>query len=272
MISYPVPVGELVVRVIEGGRGDDHVVFVHGIGARADRWERNIDALATAGFHTWALDLPGHGFSSKVGVGDMSVPTMAAFVREFLGVVGVERVRLVGASYGGHVCAHLAVGSPDLVDQLILVNSMGLAPLGDDVRQAIARSIVRTDLDSIRQSFTTVLFEDPKLVTDEWVREESMVNRSTGAAESLAAAAHYIEHDIDRDVVGEALAALHPALRVHLIWGEGDPVLGGDFLERSRASVPTAGFDLMPSTRHAPYLEHDERFNALVVRALARSQ
>ena len=36
----------------------DRILLVHGLSSRADRWVRNIDALAEAGFRVIAADLP----------------------------------------------------------------------------------------------------------------------------------------------------------------------------------------------------------------------
>ncbi|MYI14983.1 MAG: alpha/beta fold hydrolase [Acidimicrobiaceae bacterium] len=65
MIQYPVEAGGVLTRVLAAGDGDDHLVLVHGVGARADRWRRNVDPLAEAGWHVHALDLPGLGLSDK---------------------------------------------------------------------------------------------------------------------------------------------------------------------------------------------------------------
>ena len=65
MISYPFGVGRTLTRVIEAGTGAANVVLVHGLGARADRWVGVLAVLAKAGYHGYALDLPGHGFADK---------------------------------------------------------------------------------------------------------------------------------------------------------------------------------------------------------------
>ena len=73
--------GPVTTRVLEAGQGDRVIVFVHGTGGRADRWSRNLDAFADAGFHAYAFDLPGHGFASKGADVACSVPAY----REVLG-------------------------------------------------------------------------------------------------------------------------------------------------------------------------------------------
>ena len=43
------------------------VVLFHGTAAWSELWRRTIDALASAGYHVIALDLPPFGFSDRPG-------------------------------------------------------------------------------------------------------------------------------------------------------------------------------------------------------------
>jgi pimeloyl-ACP methyl ester carboxylesterase len=74
MISYPFQVSGVAIRVLESGAAGTPIVFVHGTGGRADRWVRNLDVLAAAGYHAYAFDLPGHGFAAKGAGVECSVP------------------------------------------------------------------------------------------------------------------------------------------------------------------------------------------------------
>jgi pimeloyl-ACP methyl ester carboxylesterase len=63
-IAYPLEVGGAVTRIIEAGQGPV-ILFIHGLGARADRWTAMVEMLADAGYRAITFDLPGHGFASK---------------------------------------------------------------------------------------------------------------------------------------------------------------------------------------------------------------
>src|SRR5258707_12486552 len=108
MISYPLRVGSIDTRVIEARASDfsgEPIVLVHGTGGRADRWLRNVDALAAAGHHVYAFDLPGHGFASKGAGLDCSVPGYRKFLGGFLDAMKIDKATIVGKSLGGHVGA-----------------------------------------------------------------------------------------------------------------------------------------------------------------------
>ena len=130
-------VGPMMTRVLEAGQGDRVIVFVHGTGGRADRWSRNLDAFAKAGFHAYAFDLPGHGYASKGAGVDCSVPAYRHVLGAFMDAVGIRKAVIVGTSLGGHVVASYACENPSRIDAVVLVGSMGLVPIGDEARGRI---------------------------------------------------------------------------------------------------------------------------------------
>src|SRR6185503_9046586 len=105
MIQYPLAAAGTMTRVLEAGAGDDVVLFVHGLGARADRWRGTIERVAAAGFRCIAFDLPGHGFAGKGGDFPYGVPAFGRFLSAVLDALGLDRVFIVGTSLGGHVGA-----------------------------------------------------------------------------------------------------------------------------------------------------------------------
>src|SRR6185436_15596878 len=72
-----------------------------------------------------APDLLGHGQSAKPR-GDYSLGAHANGLRDLLGVLGHERVTVVGHSLGGGIAMQLAYQFPELCERLVLVSSGGL--------------------------------------------------------------------------------------------------------------------------------------------------
>jgi pimeloyl-ACP methyl ester carboxylesterase len=265
VISYPYGVGDVVIRVIEAGSGDHCALLLHGVGARADRWRANIGALAGAGLHVYAIDLPGHGFSAKGGDFDYSVNGYASLALRFLDSVGATRCVLVGTSLGGHVQAAVTCRDPARVTALILVGTLGITALGEQGRQAVANSLLDTAAPGIRAKLTRVI-HDPALVTEDWIREESMINSSPGASTAFKALADYFRSHIDDDIVGEDLARLSEPPPTLLVWGADDlivpPAIGQDSRRVLGNGVPLV---MIPAAGHAPYLERPELFNDAVL-------
>src|SRR5689334_25056048 len=132
MISYPLAVGSSITRVIESGTTGPVVILLHGLTSRADRWRHNIDALAGAGYHVYAPDLPGHGFASKTAEFDHSIPGYRDFLLTLLDRIGADRATLVGTSLGGHVVAAAAIAQPSRVERLVVIGSLGLQPVTEE--------------------------------------------------------------------------------------------------------------------------------------------
>ena len=74
------------------------VVLIHGTAAWSELWRATIDALAAAGFHVIALDLPPFGFSDRPG--DYTRERQAARIDGVLDQLGVAPAIIVGHSFG----------------------------------------------------------------------------------------------------------------------------------------------------------------------------
>jgi pimeloyl-ACP methyl ester carboxylesterase len=262
MISYPLAVGTQQTRVLEAGAGNRHVVLVHGTGGRADRWIRNVDALAAAGYHAWAMDLPGHGFASKGPGVACSVPAYREFLGGFLDAAGIDRACIVGTSLGGHVVASYALQNAQRVRGVALVGSMGLVPIGDEARGRIQVAANNQTKEGVATKMQRVIF-DPALVTPEMLEEEWRINNSAGAKESFAALGSYIAADLDKEVVGEALAkADFPVL---LVWGEQDKTVAPAVGQAVHQLVPHSKLVLLADAAHTAYYERADDFNRVLV-------
>lgn len=272
MIAYPLAVGGWRTRVLEAGAGGRALVFIHGLGARADRWRANLEPLARSGYHCYALDLPGHGFADKGTGFAYGVPGFAAFVRELMGALGLGEAALVGTSLGGHIAAWLAAERSAGIRGLVLVGATGLAPLGEAEGQAIAKNVRDTSREGTERKLRFVL-GDPRLVTAEWVEEEWRINTSAGAAEAFERLARYFVEPggIVSHGVGDRLAELTGRIPTLLVWGKADQVVPLGVGERAVARLPGARLITIGETGHLPYLERADEFNRIVLEFLGQA-
>jgi pimeloyl-ACP methyl ester carboxylesterase len=110
------------VRVL--GAGSTALLLVHGIGSDGSTWDRVAPRLAEN--HTVIVpDLLGHGRSAKPRA-DYSIGGYANGMRDLLGILGIERVTVVGHSFGGGVAMQFAYQFPERTDRLVLVGCGGL--------------------------------------------------------------------------------------------------------------------------------------------------
>ena len=119
------------VRVVEGGDpAGEPVVFLHGWGCSAYFWRKLLPPVAATGRRVIAIDLRGHGGSSRpTHAGAYGAEAMLAFVTAALAAAGVGRAHLVAHSLGGGVAIDLAATRPGALATLTLLAPVGLAPV-----------------------------------------------------------------------------------------------------------------------------------------------
>ena len=121
------------VFVQELGPADAPVVlFVHGMGAWSELWRETLAATAAAGFRAVALDLPPFGFSERPTIGAYGRQPQARRILGVIDALGVERVTLVGHSFGGGPTMEAVLLAPQRVRALVLAD----AAIGLDVASA----------------------------------------------------------------------------------------------------------------------------------------
>ena len=118
--------GRRVRHVILRGSGDA-VILVHGICGNLGVWAMNHAALAAGGRTVAAVDLPGHGESSKQ-VASGALEEMSSAVLDYMDAIGVEHAHLVGHSMGGTVCLDVVRREPTRVRSLALLGPSGIGP------------------------------------------------------------------------------------------------------------------------------------------------
>lgn len=265
MITYPLALGDRYTRVLEHGTGPVTIVLVHGLGARADRWRRNIGPLAEAGYRCVAFDLPGHGFASKDGDFDFTALNCARFVTDLVTELDIGRAVLVGTSMGGYIAAHMACTGLARLEAIALVGTIGIVPMGLDARQTLGARFGGVTRDGIERKLRNVMFDDATEVTPEFVDEEWRVNNGPGAHAAFARISRYIAEEIDDDVVGERLAALPDRPPIAVIWGRDDRAIPLSVGHACRDLLRPELFAEIPDAAHAPYFERPDAFNALLL-------
>ena len=128
------------LRCLEMGTGGTPVLLLHGFGGDLNTWMFNQPALCSDR-RTLALELPGHGLSSKdVGGGD--VVFFTEVIEAALTALEVERVHVVGHSMGGALALALAARQPERIATLSLLAPAGSGS-GDQRRHSSMRSCAR---------------------------------------------------------------------------------------------------------------------------------
>lgn len=107
------------------------VVCLHGWGCSAYSFHRVLRPIADLGTRAIAVDLRGHGWSSKpLDVRAYTPAALAAWLVAVLDALAIPRAVVVGHSLGGSLAIEAAVAAPARVAALVLVAPLGLSAVG----------------------------------------------------------------------------------------------------------------------------------------------
>ncbi|MGC1851513.1 MAG: alpha/beta fold hydrolase [Solirubrobacterales bacterium] len=256
------PGGE--VQVVERGppRGSP-IVLVHCFTCSIDWWDGMIPLLARE-HRVIALDLLGHGGSEKPTSG-YSMPDQGALVAQALGRLGVRDAEVVGHSLGGPVSVALSEESPQLVDRLVIIDSIPDTSYGDvgfigelPFRPVIGQTLWRVKPDFSIEDGLEIAFAPGFPVPDAFVEDVKRMTYSSYKG----------SHDAFEEYTGEKPIPQRAA-------ATGKPVLAIMGAEEQIADDPVAALaayraaglktKLIQGAGHSPNVEVPARVAALVL-------
>ena len=247
------PVGS--IRYAKRGEGGDVVVLVHGFGGDLDNWLFNIDALA-AKTTVYALDLPGHGQSTKA-IPENGLFGLAKGLLGFMDALDIKRAHLVGHSMGGAVSMLAALEAPQRVQSLTLIDSAGLgSEINADYLTGFVSASSRRELKPVVEQ----LFADPKLVSRQLLEDLLRYKRLDGVEAALSTICSQFQAD------GKQRTVLAPKLKgfdgpILVIWGENDRVIPAAHAN----ALEGAKTEIISGAGHMAQMEKASRVNELVL-------
>jgi pyruvate dehydrogenase E2 component (dihydrolipoamide acetyltransferase) len=250
-----VEIGGRNVQYLRLGEGEDPpLILLHGFGGDINIWVFNQGALSEAGRTVYALDLPGHGQSSKdVGRGDLDsfVEVLAGFMDE----MGVQKAHLVGHSIGGAVAGSFALAHRERVASLVLIASAGL---GEEINDDYIEGFIAANRRREMKNVLGLLFANPDLVTRQLVNDELRFKRMDGVDEALRAVADKIFPDGSQAEVPDLSGLDVPIL---VIWGQDDQIIPVSHTENLPDGVRV---EILEDTGHMPQMESAGRTNRII--------
>jgi pimeloyl-ACP methyl ester carboxylesterase len=256
------PGGDLQV-VERGPRGASPIVLVHCFTCSINWWDGMIPLLARE-HRVIAMDLLGHGGSEKPTSG-YSMPEQADLVAAALGRLGVREAEVVGHSLGGPVSIALAEQSPELVNRLVIIDSIPNTSYGDvgfigelPFKPVIGQTLWRIKPDFSIKDGLEVAFAPGFPVPDAFVEDVKRMTYSSYSGSHDG----FDEYTSEAALPERAAATGKPALA---IMGAEEQI--ADDPEAALAAYRDAGAQtrLMPGAGHSPNVEKPAQTAALVL-------
>jgi pyruvate dehydrogenase E2 component (dihydrolipoamide acetyltransferase) len=250
-----VEVGGRTLQYLKIGEGErPPVLLLHGYGGDINIWVFNQEALAEVGRTVYALDLPGHGQSSK-DVGEGNLGSFVDAVAGFMDEMGIEKAHLVGHSMGGAVAGSFALAHPDRVASLVLIASAGL---GEEINAEYIEGFIVANRRREMKNTLGLLFANPALVTRDLVNDVLRFKRMDGVDEALRATADKVFPEGKQADVPDLSGLDTPILA---IWGQVDQICP---VSHSENLPDGARVEILEDTGHMPQMEAAGQVNRLI--------
>ncbi|WP_417567307.1 alpha/beta fold hydrolase [Marinobacter sp.] len=252
-----VEVGNLDITYLRNQQAvtGDTIVMIHGFGANKDNWTRLAKHL-TDDFNVYAIDLPGHGDSSKplnIGYG---LQDQAGYVARILEALSIDETHIMGNSMGGAITALYAANYPGKVKSAVLFDPAGIveyeSPLVELVKEGDNPLIPKRPGD-FERLMDFALEKEPFVPWPilDVMEQRAIANREVNEVIFAAIRDAGFEADF-RNAITRIKA---PVL---VVWGKEDRVINYRNGEIFVAAIPDAWLEVMEGIGHAPMIEAPE--------------
>lgn len=254
----------------EGGGGTGEVVvLLHGIPSSAELFREVLPPLASAGYDTFAFDLPGYGHTLVPSRTDHSLAGAAELLATWMRTVLNRPVWLVGHDLGGAVAQILATRHPTLLSRLTLSNCptedawpvppitllkriAPLYPTFAGVRPLAANAWSRGQIARV--------FHDPSALRNDDL-DRIFWDRKVADADGRRAFARHLKALDNRQTVDAAPSLARLPMPTQIVWGTADPVLAWDrHGRRLQELLPEPEVSLVADAGHFVPLERPAAF------------
>jgi len=246
------------------------VLMIHGSGPGVSawaNWRQAIPALA-GGRRVIAPDMVGFGYTDRPAGIEYSMDTWVRQGLDLLDALGLERVHLVGNSFGGALAMALAIRAPERVQRLVLMGSVGVPfPITEGLDAVWGYEASFENMRRIMDYFAW----SRELVTDELAKLRYEASIRPGFQESFSAmfpAPRQRWVDAMTSAEADIRALPHETLVIH---GREDKVIPLSNSLTLADWIPNAQLHVFGHCGHWTQIEHSARFNRLVGDFLAEA-
>ncbi len=244
----------LHVRVT--GKGQP-LIMLHGFGASSYSFSKIIPELSKY-FTIYAFDLKGFGDSPKPDDHRYSVYDQALLVDQYLKKHHLDKVILLGHSYGGGVALSLALMDPKRFAKLVLIDSASydqqlpklIRWLQIPVLGKLGFYLIPATVE-VKESYKYAFYDNHKIPED-IVREYARnLYKPNARKVYLQTVENLIPEDIEE--ISRRYKTIHiPTL---IVWGANDIVIRKEKAYRLHRDIPHSQLKIIPRCGHIPHEE-----------------
>jgi len=262
-IGQKIQTGTYLTNYHDVGEGPA-VLMIHGSGAGVSGWAnwRGIMPILSKRFRVIVPDLVGFGYTETPD--DLEFHIFDTWIEQMLALLdglGIDKVNLVGNSFGGGLSLHLATKYPDRIDRVVLMGAGGVPqPINENLE---ALWTYKPSVENMKRLMDIMAY-DRSLVTDELAELRYRATIRPGAQEAFERVFQPpLQRHLDAQIVSDdALRAMpHETLILH---GRDDRVVPFANSLHMFETIPNAQLHGFGNCGHWTQIEHASRFHELV--------
>ncbi|OPJ59588.1 alpha/beta fold hydrolase [Clostridium oryzae] len=251
------------------GCNSKKLVFLHGGGLDSAllSWKEVIELMGSE-YDIYAIDLLGYGESDKPDI-TYSIPMYVELLHDILQQLNIERTYLAGLSMGGGTSIGFSLKYPEMVDKLVLVDSLGLyerMPF-----HTICRWFVNSSLNSksyqwfakskklIKWSIGSSLIDNKEKITDALVSELYDLVQAPGCSKAWESFQRYElgKENLTSDLAPHLSELKMPVLIVN---GEKDSLVPAKSAIAASRAIANCQLYIMKGCKHWAQKEKPDEF------------
>jgi pimeloyl-ACP methyl ester carboxylesterase len=232
------------------GKGDETILFLHGMTGAYDIWWNQMDVLQKD--------------HRVISVTYPAVDSLAGLSKGVLAILdseGVDKVNVVGTSLGGYLTQYLVANHPDRITRAVFSNTFPPNDLIAEKNKTIGTALPYLPewlvIDVLRGSFSDSVY--PASGNDELTLAFLM---EIGAGRMSKAQVVGRFHCVVDPFTAPDIKALD--IPVLIIEADNDPLVEFALREQLKETYPTAEVWTLSKVGHFPYLNHSDEYTARI--------
>jgi pimeloyl-ACP methyl ester carboxylesterase len=253
-------IGQISYHYTEYPAAGKDILFIHGFASSTYTWEKVAPVLNKLGYHVWALDMKGFGWSDKPKDASFDPLTLTEEVYQWMEAMDLKDVVLVGNSLGGGIAIFMALLHPEKVGRIVLIDAaayntkfpfimkMARMPLSAEMTKLVfSRWLVRLTLSEVYHHGDWITKDQVEAYYNR-LRTENALNAQIAVVRALKFSR--FEKYVNRISEIES--------KVLIIWGEDDRWIPLSSAYRFNKELRDSNLVIIPRCGHMPQEEYPD--------------
>lgn len=242
---------------------EETVVFFNGVMASTNSWDLQVPVFEKLGYKILVHDFKGQLKSDKPE-GPYTFKEHAYEARELMSQLGIEKVHIIGTSYGGEVAMRFAIDYPEYVKSISIVDSVSEL---DEVLKHFVRTWKTLAASKDGEKFFWGML--PSIYGNSFIENNIELLEKRAVATNSTPKDYfdgqvYLYDTFEKDVylTNELHKIKCPAL---VVCGEEDILKPRKFSKIIADNIPTSEFVIIPDCGHVTIFEKPDTLNSLLL-------